>query len=289
MIPYGTSVPECDVTNECFLPADVIVDVGTEIIWSNDDSAAHTVTSGTPENGPDGVFDSSLFMAGDKFVHVMNSPGIYPYFCLVHPWMTGSVTVNGDGVENDLGYTLEATINVRYETKPDTLENTLSAYTQTLDDLSALLEQYGVSGEIPSTININPSNYDAWTFDTYQTYGRWTVKTTLDDLNSVHDILSKYGGVERLYMTHSKKSIESVRAGLTQTALDDARKNVLETIGPMNLEIKGIKNIKINQDLGNERNPQSRYDGVFVSYDDWNNIKDGNISVVVDVEFEVGK
>ena len=177
-----------------------------------------------------------------------------------------------------------------YETKPDTLENTLSAYTQTLDNLSALLEENDASGEIPrSTININPSNYDNWTFDTYQTYGRWTVKTTLDDLNSVHDILSKYGGVERLYMSHSKKSIESVRADLTQMALDDARKNVLEIIEPMNLEIKGIKSIKINQDLGNERNPQYRYGGVFVSYDDWNNIRDGNISVIADVEFEVGK
>jgi len=98
-----------------------------------------------------------------------------------------------------------------------------------------------------------------------------------------------YGGVERLYMSHSKKSIESIRAELTQMALDDARKNVLETIEPMNLEIKGIKSIKINQDIDNESNTQSRYNGVFMSYDDWNNIRDGNISVIADVEFEVGK
>jgi len=289
-IPYGTSIPECEITNECFLPADIILDIGTEVIWSNDDDAAHTITSGTPEDGPDGVFDSSLFMADNEFSYIFNSPGDYPYFCLVHPWMIGSITVQGNRNENDLGHTLEATINVRYETKPDTLENTLSAYTQTLDDLSALLEGNDISGEIPrSTININPSNYDNWTFDTYQTYGRWTVKTTLDDLNSVHDVLSKYGGVERLYMSHSKKSIESIRADLTQMALDDARKNVLETIEPMNLEIKGIKSIKINQDQSNEHNTQSRYNGVFVSNDDWNNIRDGNISVIADVEFEVGK
>lgn len=289
-IPYGTSVPECEITNECFLPAELTIDAGTEVIWSNDDEAAHTVTSGTPEGGPDGIFDSSLFMAGDEFSYTFDSPGDYPYFCLVHPWMTGSITIKGDETKNDLGYTLEATINVRYETKPDTLENTLSAYTKTIDDLSALLEENGASGEIPrSTININPSNYDNWTFDTYQTYARWTVKTSLENLNDVHDILSKYGGVERLYMSHSKSSIESVRAELTQMALDDARENVMEIIGPMNLEIKGIKSIKINQDLGNERNPQFRYGGVLVSYDDWNNIRDGNISVVVDVEFEVGR
>lgn len=289
-IPYGTSVPNCEVTNECFLPAELTIDAGTEVIWSNDDEAAHTVTSGSPNDGPDGVFDSALLMAGSEFSHVFNAPGEYPYFCLVHPWMTGSVTVKGEASQG-LEYKLEATINVRLETKPDTLENTLSEYTNTLDELSALLEENGASGEIPrSTININPSRYDRGTFDTYQTYTRWTVKTTLDNMEEVYSILSKYGGIERLYLTHSKSSIDSVREELTQDALDEARKNVLGIIEPMNLEIKGVKTIKINQEFGDERvGPQFRYSGVLVSYDDWNNVRDGNVSVVVDVEFEVGQ
>ncbi len=57
----------------------------------------------------------------------------------------------------------------------------------------------------------------------------------------------------------------------------------------LTLILRESKIIKINQDLGNERNPQFRYGGVFVSYDDWNNMKDGNVSVTVDVEFEVGR
>ena len=289
-IPYGTSVPNCEVTNECFLPTELTIDAGTEVMWSNDDEAAHTVTSGSANDGPDGVFDSALLMAGSEFSFVFNAPGEYPYFCLVHPWMTGSVTVKGDA-NQDLEYKLEATINVRLETKPDTLENTLSEYTNTLDELSALLEENGASGEIPrSTININPSRYERGTFDTYQTYTRWTVKTTLDNMEEVYDILSKYGGIERLYLTHSKSSIDSVRQEMTQEALDEARKNVLGIIEPMNLEIKGVKTIKINQEFGEERvGPQYRYSGVLVSYDDWNNVRDGNISVVVDVEFEVGQ
>ena len=40
----------------------------TEVVWSNDDTAAHTVTSGTPAEGPDGIFDSSMFMAGTTFL-----------------------------------------------------------------------------------------------------------------------------------------------------------------------------------------------------------------------------
>jgi plastocyanin len=93
-IPSGSSVPGCEETNECFIPAEVTVKVGDTITWSNDDSAAHTVTSGTPTDGPDGTFDSSLFMAGSTFSYTFEKAGEYNYFCMVHPWMTGKVTVN---------------------------------------------------------------------------------------------------------------------------------------------------------------------------------------------------
>ena len=92
--PQGTSVPGCEETNECFIPAEVTVDVGGVVTWSNDDSAAHTVTSGAPGEGPDGTFDSSLFMAGTTFSHTFDEAGEYDYFCIVHPWMTGKVQVN---------------------------------------------------------------------------------------------------------------------------------------------------------------------------------------------------
>jgi plastocyanin len=92
-IPSGTSVPGCESTNECFIPYEITVNVGDEVTWSNDDSAAHTVTSGSPEDGPSGDFDSSLFMAGTTFSHTFNSVGDFPYFCMVHPWQEGIVHV----------------------------------------------------------------------------------------------------------------------------------------------------------------------------------------------------
>jgi len=49
-IPAGSSVPGCEETSECWLPNEVTVDVGGEVTWSNDDTAAHTVTSGTPSD-----------------------------------------------------------------------------------------------------------------------------------------------------------------------------------------------------------------------------------------------
>ena len=99
--PAGTSVPGCETTNECFIPYEVTVDVGGVVTWSNDDSAAHTVTSGGAADGPSGVFDSSLFMAGTTFSHEFEAVGDYPYFCMVHPWMEGIVTVQEAGADGD--------------------------------------------------------------------------------------------------------------------------------------------------------------------------------------------
>jgi len=92
-IPSGTSIPGCEDFNECYIPSVVIVTQGDSVTWLNEDFAAHTVTSGTPGGGPTGEFDSSLFIPGSGFIHQFLETGPFPYFCLVHPWMTGSVFV----------------------------------------------------------------------------------------------------------------------------------------------------------------------------------------------------
>ena len=93
-VPAGSAVPGCEETDECYIPYIIEIGVGGEVIWSNDDTAAHTVTSGTAESGPDGEFDSSLFMAGNTFSHTFDNAGDYDYFCMVHPWMVGVVSVS---------------------------------------------------------------------------------------------------------------------------------------------------------------------------------------------------
>jgi plastocyanin len=77
--PQGTS-PGCEATNECFIPYEITVNVGDEVVWSNDDSAAHTVTSGGAADGPSGVFDSSLFMAGTTFSFQFDEEGEFHTF-----------------------------------------------------------------------------------------------------------------------------------------------------------------------------------------------------------------
>ena len=90
-IPTGTAVPGCEETNACYLPASVSINAGDTVVWSNDDTAAHTVTSGSPTEGPDGIFDSSLVMVGKTFEVTFDDTGSYDYFCMVHPWMKGTV------------------------------------------------------------------------------------------------------------------------------------------------------------------------------------------------------
>ena len=88
----GSSSPGCEPN--CFLPSTVIIDLGSTVTWVNNDNAAHTTTSGSPTGGPDGSWDSSIVMPGDAYTIEFVYDGTYPYFCMVHPWMEGTVIVN---------------------------------------------------------------------------------------------------------------------------------------------------------------------------------------------------
>ena len=93
-IVVGASVPS---NGEFYDPENVESSVGSMVTWTNDDSIPHTVTSGVVENNspkPDGKFDSGILENGDSFPFVFDAAGEYPYYCTVHPFMTGKVTVN---------------------------------------------------------------------------------------------------------------------------------------------------------------------------------------------------
>ena len=93
VIPAGGGVPGCEETSECYLPSLLTIGTGTTVTWENVDNAAHLATSGTPAGGPDGVFDSGMIMAGGTFEHEFIDSGEFQYYCIVHPWMGGTVTV----------------------------------------------------------------------------------------------------------------------------------------------------------------------------------------------------
>jgi len=90
-IPEGAAIPEDD---QIFYDPEVIdVTVGTTVAWENVDNTMHTATSGNPDGGPDGVFDSDIMSAGDKYEFTFTDAGNYDYYCILHPWMVGTVNV----------------------------------------------------------------------------------------------------------------------------------------------------------------------------------------------------
>ena len=95
----GSSTPGCEP--DCFIPSTVVITVGGTVTWENTDTAAHTSSSGTPTDGPDGVFDSSLIMAGGSYSHAFDTAGTFDYFCMVHPWMEGTVIVEAEAAHGD--------------------------------------------------------------------------------------------------------------------------------------------------------------------------------------------
>ena len=93
-IVFGASVPS---NGESFSPESVVTTVGSMVTWKNNDNSPHTVTSGVVEkNSPkaDGKFDSGILQPGDSFPFVFDTAGEYPYYCMLHPYMTGKVTIN---------------------------------------------------------------------------------------------------------------------------------------------------------------------------------------------------
>jgi len=107
----GSSTPGCEDTNSCFDPNPVTIAMGGTVTWENTDNAAHTVTSGSPADGPDGVFDSSLVMANGSFSYTTDTVGSFDYFCMVHPWMTGTIILE-DGTSSTPADTVPPTVLV---------------------------------------------------------------------------------------------------------------------------------------------------------------------------------
>lgn len=75
------------IDNFSFAPVTLTVGVGTTVTWTNRDDIPHTVVS------DDKVFKSKVMDTDEKFSYTFSKPGTYPYFCSVHPKMTGTVVV----------------------------------------------------------------------------------------------------------------------------------------------------------------------------------------------------
>jgi plastocyanin len=88
------------LTDTAVSPNPIEVKVGQTVVWTNDDTAFHTVTSG-PFGAPDAgqLFDSglsgptALTTKGKTFEHTFDTAGEIDYHCTLHPAMTGKIIV----------------------------------------------------------------------------------------------------------------------------------------------------------------------------------------------------
>lgn len=78
---------EVKIDNFAYTPQTITVKAGDTVTWTNGDDIPHTVTSKT------GVFRSKALDTDDKFTFTFTTPGAFPYFCALHPHMTGSIVV----------------------------------------------------------------------------------------------------------------------------------------------------------------------------------------------------
>ena len=82
--PTNTAI---DIDNFTFSPPTITVASGTTVKWTNDDDIPHTVRA------VDGSFHSKAMDTSDSYAFTFNKPGVYSYFCSLHPNMVGKVVV----------------------------------------------------------------------------------------------------------------------------------------------------------------------------------------------------
>ena len=77
-----------NIQNMAFNPASLSILAGDTVVWTNNDAMPHTVTSNSGTE-----LQSAQLSQGQFFQHIFPTAGTYAYHCMVHPSMTGSVTV----------------------------------------------------------------------------------------------------------------------------------------------------------------------------------------------------
>lgn len=106
-IPYGAFDPNFNTAApQWYLPSAVTIQANQTVTWVNQDTEGHTITSGKAggreglvQNNmgqPSGLFDSGTIKPGKTWSYTFTKPGQYEYFCTIHPWMDGYITVNSN-------------------------------------------------------------------------------------------------------------------------------------------------------------------------------------------------
>lgn len=90
IIPNGNF----DVSSKGFyIPLNLEITTNTIVTWVNQDNVRHTIQSQDELGNIIGLFNSAPLNTGEKFEFTFKEEGIYNYYCSLHPWRLGLVTV----------------------------------------------------------------------------------------------------------------------------------------------------------------------------------------------------
>jgi LPXTG-motif cell wall-anchored protein len=78
-----------------FTPAEITIDQGDTVTWTNDGPSAHSATA------PDGSFDTGVFPAGESRSQTFDEAGTFSYICTPHPNMHGRIVVRASQTGGD--------------------------------------------------------------------------------------------------------------------------------------------------------------------------------------------
>ena len=135
-IAIGSSINGCQTTNECYILHMVTLSVGNEVMWNNIDATSHTVTAGTQAEGFSGHFDSGLIAPGGMFSHEFDEAGTFPYYCVAHPWMQGTVMVSGEEEHSDDHTDMEKTEGMEHSDEMEGMGHSDEHTAKGIEDLS---------------------------------------------------------------------------------------------------------------------------------------------------------
>ena len=88
-IPPTLNTITANIQNFAFSPSTINIKAGDTVVWTNQDSVQHTVTS---DSGSE--LNSGFLSKGQPYSHTFNTPGTYNYHCTPHPNMKAKVIVS---------------------------------------------------------------------------------------------------------------------------------------------------------------------------------------------------
>lgn len=76
-----------------YVPLHLQVKASTTVVWINNDDVLHTIQSQDKAGKASGLFNSNVLKTGEIFTFKFEEPGLYNYYCTLHPWRVGQITV----------------------------------------------------------------------------------------------------------------------------------------------------------------------------------------------------